>query len=56
MRKIRGEIRRLTSLPEDELFVAAKELQAPYALVDEVAEVGKLTGRPVHRRWHRHTR
>src|SRR4029450_11971267 len=30
MRTIRGEIRRLTSLPEDELFVAAKELQAPY--------------------------
>jgi len=42
MRKIRGEIRRLTSLPEDELFVAAKELQAPYELVREVAETGKL--------------
>jgi pyridoxal 5'-phosphate synthase pdxS subunit len=37
-----GEIKRLTSLPEDELFVAAKELQAPYALVQEVAELGKL--------------
>jgi pyridoxal 5'-phosphate synthase pdxS subunit len=42
MRKIRGEIRRLTSLPEDELFVAAKELQAPYDLVVEVARTGKL--------------
>jgi pyridoxal 5'-phosphate synthase pdxS subunit len=42
MRSIRGAIRRLTSLPEDELFVAAKELQAPYALVKEVAEAGKL--------------
>src|SRR6266540_3556729 len=37
MRQIRAEIRRLTSLPEDELYVAAKELQAPYELVREVA-------------------
>ena len=42
MRAISGEIRRLTSMREDELFVAAKELQAPYALVKEVAETGKL--------------
>ncbi|MGL4831318.1 MAG: pyridoxal 5'-phosphate synthase lyase subunit PdxS [Propionibacteriaceae bacterium] len=42
MRTIRDEIRRLTSLPEDELFVAAKELQAPYELVVEVAKTGKL--------------
>ena len=42
MRKIRDEIRRLTSLPEDELYVAAKELQAPYDLVVEVARAGKL--------------
>src|SRR5438309_1390986 len=42
MRAIRGEIRRLTSLPADELYVAAKELQAPYELVREVAERGKL--------------
>ncbi|MCH9708444.1 MAG: pyridoxal 5'-phosphate synthase lyase subunit PdxS [Actinomycetia bacterium] len=42
MRKIGGEIRRLTSLSEDELFVAAKELQAPYELVVEVARAGKL--------------
>ena len=34
MRTIGGEIRRLTSLSEDELFVAAKELQAPYDLVN----------------------
>src|SRR5690606_24284940 len=33
---------RLQSLPEDELYVAAKELQAPYELVKEVAETGKL--------------
>ena len=42
MRKIGSEIRRLSSLREDELYVAAKELQAPYALVKEVAETGKL--------------
>ena len=42
MRRIRQDIRRLGSLPEDELFVAAKELQAPYDLVVEVAKAGKL--------------
>ena len=42
MRKIGGEIRRLTSMREDELYVAAKEMQAPYALVAEVAATGKL--------------
>ena len=42
MRKIRQEIRRLQSLPEDELFLAAKELQAPYELVRKVATLGKL--------------
>jgi len=42
MRKIRREIRRLRTMPEDELYLAAKELQAPYELVREVAEAGKL--------------
>ena len=42
IRKITGEIRRLTSMREDELYVAAKELQAPFALVKEVSETGKL--------------
>ncbi len=42
MRVISGEIRRLSSMSEDELYVAAKELQAPYQLVKEVAEAGKL--------------
>jgi pyridoxal 5'-phosphate synthase pdxS subunit len=42
MRAIRAEMRRLTSMGEDELYVAAKELQAPYELVREVAETGKL--------------
>src|SRR5512138_2517400 len=42
MRQIRAEIRRLGSLSEDELYLAAKELQAPYELVKEIAETGKL--------------
>ena len=42
MRTIGGEIRQLGSLSEDELFVAAKELAAPYDLVVEVARSGKL--------------
>jgi pyridoxal 5'-phosphate synthase pdxS subunit len=42
MREIRSAIRRLATLTEDELFVAAKELQAPYELVREVAETGTL--------------
>ena len=42
MRTIRAELRRLQGLEADELYVAAKELQAPYDLVKEVAEAGKL--------------
>jgi len=42
IRTIKGEIARLTSMSKDELYVAAKELQAPYALVKEVAELGSL--------------
>lgn len=42
MRTIRDEIRRLTSLPEDELYLAAKELGAPHDLVREVARTGEL--------------
>ncbi len=42
MRKIGAEIRALTSMREDELYVAAKNLQAPYDLVKEVAATGKL--------------
>src|ERR1700709_1482403 len=44
MRKIRGELKRLSSLPADEPYVAAKELQAPYELVAEVARLGKVPG------------
>ncbi|SFT58170.1 pyridoxal phosphate synthase yaaD subunit [Geodermatophilus amargosae] len=42
MRAIRAGIRRLATLDEPELFVAAKELRAPHDLVVEVARAGKL--------------
>ena len=42
MRSIRAEMRRLSSMSHDELYVAAKELQAPYALVEDVARTGQL--------------
>ena len=42
IRKISGEINVLRSLTKDELYVAAKELQAPYELVAEIAETGTL--------------
>jgi pyridoxal 5'-phosphate synthase pdxS subunit len=42
MRAIRADLRRLSSMSPDELYVAAKELQAPYELVREVAEAGAL--------------
>jgi pyridoxal 5'-phosphate synthase pdxS subunit len=41
-RTISSEIRALAAKTEDELYVAAKELQAPYPLVREVAQTGKL--------------
>lgn len=42
IRSINASIRRLQAMDPDELYVAAKELQAPYELVKEVAEKGKL--------------
>ena len=42
MRLMQSEIRRLVSMSEDELFEAAKQLQAPYELVKFVHENGKL--------------
>lgn len=42
IRTINAEIANLKSKSEDELYVAAKELQAPYQLVKEVAQTGKL--------------
>jgi pyridoxal 5'-phosphate synthase pdxS subunit len=42
IRTILGEINSLSAKSEDELYVAAKELQAPYDLVREVAQSKKL--------------
>jgi pyridoxal 5'-phosphate synthase pdxS subunit len=42
IRTIFGEVRSLAARSDDELYVAAKELQAPYQLVHEVARTGKL--------------
>jgi pyridoxal 5'-phosphate synthase pdxS subunit len=42
LRAVLAEIRRLGSMRDDELFVAAKELGAPYELVKDVATNGRL--------------
>ncbi|MEY4409747.1 MAG: pyridoxal 5-phosphate synthase lyase subunit PdxS [Actinomycetota bacterium] len=42
IRTILSEIRALAAKTDDELYVAAKELQAPYQLVKQVAHTGKL--------------
>ena len=42
MRMMQSEIRRLTSMSEDELYEAAKQLRVPFDLVQYVHENGKL--------------
>ncbi len=42
MRKMNSQIRKITSLREDELFEEAKQLQVPYELVQYVQDNGKL--------------
>jgi len=42
LREIIGGIRKLQASPEEELMVAAKEMGAPFDLVQEVAKNGKL--------------
>ncbi|WP_368293463.1 pyridoxal 5'-phosphate synthase lyase subunit PdxS [Dehalobacter sp. TBBPA1] len=42
MRTVMADIRRLTTMPKEELMTAAKEMAAPYDLVLYVAEHGKL--------------
>jgi pyridoxal 5'-phosphate synthase pdxS subunit len=41
-RSVIGEVRRLQSLGSEELFMAAKQLQAPYELVRQIVETGRL--------------
>ncbi|HLR45040.1 MAG TPA: pyridoxal 5'-phosphate synthase lyase subunit PdxS, partial [Brevibacterium sp.] len=42
IRTITAEIASLSALKKDELYVAAKELRAPYDLVAQVADAGRL--------------
>lgn len=42
LRQIKGEIARLRGLDNHELYAAAKEIRAPYELVAEIAQTGKL--------------
>jgi len=42
MRKVMGEIRRIANMPREELMAAAKDMGAPYELVLQVAELGRL--------------
>lgn len=42
MRIVMGEIRRVQNLPREELMSAAKDMGAPYHLLLEVAELGRL--------------
>lgn len=42
MRMVMAEIRRVQNLPREELMTAAKELNAPYDLLVQVAETGRL--------------
>ena len=41
-RAVHGAIRRIQGMDEDELFTYAKDIQAPYALVKQTAELGHL--------------
>ena len=41
-RAVNGAIRQLRTMDEDELFAYAKDIQAPYALVKQTAELGRL--------------
>jgi len=42
MRTLQDDMRRIRNLPEEELMTVAKELGAPYELILEVAQTGKL--------------
>jgi pyridoxal 5'-phosphate synthase pdxS subunit len=41
-RAVNGAIRRLSTMDEDEIFAYAKEIRAPYDLVKQTAEMGRL--------------
>lgn len=41
-RQMLGEIRRVSAMSEDELYTYAKDIQAPYALLKETVQLGRL--------------
>lgn len=41
-RSVNGEIRRISNMDENELYTYAKEIRAPFHLVKETAELGRL--------------
>jgi pyridoxal 5'-phosphate synthase pdxS subunit len=42
MRQVQSDMKKLTVMGQDELMAAAKEMGAPFALVQQVAKLGKL--------------
>ena len=42
MRQVQGEIKKLTIMDQDQLMAAAKNLGAPFSLVQQVAKLGRL--------------
>ncbi len=41
-RSVNGDIRRISCMDEDEMYTYAKDIRAPYRLVKETAELGRL--------------
>ena len=41
-RNVNGDIRRISCMDEDEIYSYAKDIRAPYELVKETAEIGRL--------------
>ena len=52
-RKVLGEMRRIRGMTEDELMATARDLKAPFELVKEIHDTGKLPVVNFCRRWHR---
>jgi pyridoxal 5'-phosphate synthase pdxS subunit len=42
MRQVQSDMKKLTVMGQDELMAAAKEMGAPFTLVQQVAKLGKL--------------
>ncbi len=42
MRQVKSDIKKLTTMDREEMMAAAKEMGAPFSLVEQVAKIGKL--------------